>query len=105
MPITPSSVSFISLDMVDYLAPGLRNPLYVIVTRIILGRVHASASAAVMNIANVAQNVLTIRYWSCVTFTSMHAYINANVNHPRLLSSPLASSLHAYMVKLIAHIR
>lgn len=45
--------------MVDYRAPRLSEPPYVIVTGIIFVRVHEMASAPVTTTANVAQNCLT----------------------------------------------
>lgn len=59
MPINPSRTSLYTLNMVDYPAPRLRTPPYVIVWGIIFVRVHEMASAAVTTTANVAQNSLT----------------------------------------------
>lgn len=85
MPHTPSRMS---LNMVDSMAPRFTNTPYVICWGIIMVRVHEHASAAVTITANVAHVILIQRMPSCVLFTSMQAYINANTSQPSASFTP-----------------
>lgn len=101
---TPHNPSLMSLNMVDSMAPRLTNTPYVICWGIIMVRVHEHASAAVTITANVAHVILIQSMRSCVLFTSMHAYINANTSQPSASFTPsIDQLLFTCMIRHTAH--